>query len=60
MTTALTHLETELRELADKLDAEWGQREREREESSMTMEQIFSLALYCTLPPLNNDSTSIV
>lgn len=33
MTTALTHLETKLREFADKLDVEWGQRERQRERS---------------------------
>lgn len=30
MAAALTHLETELREFVDKLDVEWGQRERER------------------------------
>ena len=30
MAAALTHLETELREFVDKLDVEWGQREREK------------------------------
>lgn len=59
MTTALTHLETELREFADKLDVEWGQRERERGVKD-DHGKMFSLALYYTLPALNNDNTSIV